>query len=102
LRVWTASPHLPATYRRQEFVVDKYNVDTHQSGANRQMGSYLLVRLTEEDKADLFIFAKQHRTTASEIVRQFIRGMVRPELPHLISNRVVDPENVTASPGRQP
>ena len=48
------------------------------------MGSYLLVRLTEEDKADLFIFAKQHRTTASEIVRQFIRGTVRPgtSAPH--------------------
>ena len=66
------------------------------------MGTNLLVRLTEEDKADLFIFAKEHRTTASEIVRQLIRGTVRPEIPHLVSNRIVDPENVTASPGRQP
>ena len=65
------------------------------------MGSYLLVRLTKEDKADLFIFAKRHRTTASEIVRQFIRGTVRPELPRLVSNRIVDPENATASPGQQ-
>jgi hypothetical protein len=66
------------------------------------MGSYLLVRLTEEDKADLFIFAKEHRTTASEIVRQLIRGTVRPEGPHLVSARLVDRENGGASPGREP
>jgi hypothetical protein len=66
------------------------------------MGSYLLVRLTEEDKADLFIFAKEHRTTASEIVRQLIRGTVRPEIPHLVSTCLVDREIVAAFPGREP
>jgi hypothetical protein len=66
------------------------------------MGSYLLVRLTEEDKADLFIYAKEHRTTASEIVRRLIRGTVRPEIPHLVSARLVDRENGAASPGREP
>ena len=66
------------------------------------MGSYLLVRLTEEDKADLFIFAKEHRTTASEIVRQLIRGTVRPEIPHLVSTRIVDREILATSPGREP
>ena len=66
------------------------------------METYLVVRLTGEDKADLFIFAKEHRTTASEIVRQLIRGTVRPEIPHLVSTRLVDRENVTASPRQQP
>ena len=66
------------------------------------MGSYLLVRLTEEDKADLFFFAKEHRTTASEFVRQLIRGTVRPEIPHLVSTRLVDREIVAASPGEEP
>jgi predicted transcriptional regulator len=66
------------------------------------MGTYLLVRLSEEDKADLFIFAKEHRTTASEIVRQLIRGTVRPEIPHLVSSGLVDRENVAASPGGEP
>jgi hypothetical protein len=66
------------------------------------MGTYLLVRLTEEDKADLFIFAKEHRTTASEIVRQLIRGTVRLEIPHLVSSGLVDREIVAASPGGEP
>jgi hypothetical protein len=39
--------------------------------------SYLIVRLARQDKADLFDYARQHQTTASEIVRQLIRGSVR-------------------------
>jgi len=66
------------------------------------METYLVVRLTEEAKADLFIFAKEHRTTASEIVRQLIRGTVRPQIPHLVSTRLVDREIVAASLGREP
>ncbi len=63
------------------------------------MRSYLLVRLTQEDKADLFRFAQEHRTTASEIIRQFIRGTVNPGAPRLISNRVVDWKNDNGSAG---
>jgi hypothetical protein len=66
------------------------------------METSLVVRLTGEDKADLFIFAKEHRTTASEIVRQLIRGTVRPEIPHLVSTRLVDREIVAVSPGGEP
>jgi hypothetical protein len=54
---------------------------------------YFVVRLNEDDKADLFVFAKEHHTTASEIVRQLIRGAVRPDACRLISNRVGEQGN---------
>ncbi len=65
------------------------------------MGSSVLVRLADEDKVELFNFAKAHRTTASEIVRQLIRGMVRPNVPRLVSTQAVGQGNV-ACLSRQP
>jgi hypothetical protein len=52
--------------------------------------SYLLVRLSKQDKSDLFDFAKDHQTTASELVRQFIRGSIKPNAPRLVSTRSFD------------
>ena len=57
------------------------------------MQECFVVRLNEDDKADLFVFAKEHHTTASEIVRQLIRGAVRPDECRLISNRVGEQGN---------
>ncbi len=62
------------------------------------MESYLLVRLPKQDKSDLFLFAKEHCTTASEVVRQLIRGSVKPNAPRLISSHVIGDQNGVVSP----
>jgi hypothetical protein len=65
------------------------------------MESVFLLRLTKEEKAALFSFAKKHGASASQIVRQLIRGSVTPDAPRLVSNRTGRPKVPTAVPGQK-